>query len=89
MLLLTHPSASSFVVDECACLPGYCQCLQIQELREAIVLPITHKDRFVKLGIKPPKGVLLHGPPGACAATWRSCCRCHSFRWCRSNNSDG
>lgn len=37
---------------------------QIQELREAIVLPITHKDRFVKLGIKPPKGVLLHGPPG-------------------------
>jgi ATP-dependent 26S proteasome regulatory subunit len=38
---------------------------QIQELREAIVLPITHKDRFVKLGIKPPKGVLLHGPPGA------------------------
>ncbi|PRW44323.1 26S protease regulatory subunit 6A-like protein [Chlorella sorokiniana] len=49
---------------------------QIQELREAIVLPITHRDRFVKLGIKPPKGVLLHGPPGtgktliarACAA---------------------
>jgi hypothetical protein len=37
---------------------------QIQELREAIVLPITHRDRFVKLGIKPPKGVLLHGPPG-------------------------
>lgn len=49
---------------------------QIQELREAIVLPITHKDRFLALGIKPPKGVLLHGPPGtgktlmarACAA---------------------
>jgi ATP-dependent 26S proteasome regulatory subunit len=38
--------------------------VQIQELREAIVLPITHRDRFVKLGIKPPKGVLLHGPPG-------------------------
>ena len=36
---------------------------QIQELREAIVLPITHKDRFLSLGIKPPKGVLLHGPP--------------------------
>ena len=49
---------------------------QIQELREAIVLPITHKDRFTALGIKPPKGVLLYGPPGtgktlmarACAA---------------------
>lgn len=37
---------------------------QIQELREAIVLPITHKDRFASLGIRPPKGVLLHGPPG-------------------------
>jgi 26S proteasome regulatory subunit T5 len=32
---------------------------QIQELVEAIVLPIQHKDRFTKLGIKPPKGVLL------------------------------
>ena len=37
---------------------------QIQELREAIVLPITHRDKFASLGIKPPKGVLLHGPPG-------------------------
>ncbi|NP_001141483.1 26S proteasome regulatory subunit 6A homolog [Zea mays] len=49
---------------------------QIQELVEAIVLPMTHKDRFQKLGIHPPKGVLLYGPPGtgktlmarACAA---------------------
>jgi 26S proteasome regulatory subunit T5 len=49
---------------------------QIQELREAIVLPITHKERFAALGVRPPKGVLLHGPPGtgktlmarACAA---------------------
>ncbi|GFP95066.1 26s protease regulatory subunit 6a homolog [Phtheirospermum japonicum] len=48
----------------------------IQELVEAIVLPMTHKDRFQKLGIRPPKGVLLYGPPGtgktlmarACAA---------------------
>ena len=49
---------------------------QIQELVEAIVLPVTHKDKFQALGIKPPKGVLLYGPPGtgktliarACAA---------------------
>ena len=49
---------------------------QIEELREAIVLPITHKDLFDSVGIRPPKGVLLYGPPGtgktmmarACAA---------------------
>ena len=35
-----------------------------QELVEAIVLPMTHKERFAKLGIRPPKGVLLYGPPG-------------------------
>lgn len=38
---------------------------QIQELVEAIVLPIQHKERFQKLGIRPPKGVLCYGPPGA------------------------
>ncbi|KIH65828.1 26S proteasome subunit P45 family protein [Ancylostoma duodenale] len=37
---------------------------QIQELIEAVVLPMTHKDRFVNLGIHPPKGVLMYGPPG-------------------------
>lgn len=37
---------------------------QILELIEAVVLPINHKDRFVKLGIRPPKGVLMYGPPG-------------------------
>ncbi|GAX10225.1 26S proteasome regulatory subunit T5 [Fistulifera solaris] len=37
---------------------------QIQELIEAVVLPMTHRDMFQTIGIKPPKGVLLHGPPG-------------------------
>merc|ERR1711911_304925 len=54
---------------------------QIQELNEAVVLPMTHKERFVNLGIQPPKGVLLYGPPGtgktlmarACAAQTQSC----------------
>merc|ERR1719353_1975757 len=37
---------------------------QIKEMIEAIVLPMTHKERFVNLGVKPPKGVLMWGPPG-------------------------
>lgn len=49
---------------------------QIEELREAAVLPITHAELFTKIGIRPPKGVLMYGPPGtgktmmarACAA---------------------
>ncbi|XP_050062042.1 26S proteasome regulatory subunit 6A-B-like [Aphis gossypii] len=53
---------------------------QIQELIEAVVLPITHKEEFLKLGIQPSKGVLMYGPPGtgktllaqACAAQTKS-----------------
>jgi 26S proteasome regulatory subunit T5 len=37
---------------------------QIQELIEAVVLPMTHAERFTSIGIKAPKGVLLYGPPG-------------------------
>jgi len=37
---------------------------QIEELVEAVVLPMKHKERFDAIGIRPPKGVLLHGPPG-------------------------
>ncbi|KAH0787562.1 26S proteasome regulatory subunit, S6a family AAA ATpase [Histomonas meleagridis] len=55
---------------------------QIQELKEAVVLPLISpsKERIQKLGIQPPKGVLLYGPPGtgktmlarACAASTQS-----------------
>jgi len=37
---------------------------QIQELIEAVVLPMTHAEKFEKIGIRAPKGVLLYGPPG-------------------------
>lgn len=37
---------------------------QIQELIEAVVLPMTHPEKFTNLGIRAPKGVLLYGPPG-------------------------
>ena len=33
---------------------------QIEELVEAVVLPMTHMDRFINLGIKPPKGKLKY-----------------------------
>jgi transitional endoplasmic reticulum ATPase len=36
----------------------------IQKLREMVELPLKHPIIFEKLGIDPPKGVLLHGPPG-------------------------
>ncbi|MCX8204894.1 MAG: CDC48 family AAA ATPase [Candidatus Nezhaarchaeota archaeon] len=35
-----------------------------QELKEAVELPIKHPELFKRLGIEPPKGVLLYGPPG-------------------------
>merc|ERR1711988_497103 len=37
---------------------------QIRELREVIELPLINPELFVRVGIKPPKGVLLYGPPG-------------------------
>ncbi len=37
---------------------------EIQKIREMIELPLKHPEIFEKLGIEPPKGVLLYGPPG-------------------------
>ncbi|WP_421909342.1 proteasome-activating nucleotidase [Methanolacinia petrolearia] len=38
--------------------------IQINEIREAIELPLKRPEIFEKIGISPPKGVLLYGPPG-------------------------
>jgi len=54
---------------------------QIEELVEAIVLPMKQADKFKTLGIRAPKGALIYGPPGtgktllarACAAQTNAC----------------
>ncbi len=44
------------------------QAITIQKIRECIEWPLLHPEAFARLGVKPPKGVLLYGPPG-CSKT--------------------
>jgi ATP-dependent 26S proteasome regulatory subunit len=37
---------------------------QIRQLREVIELPLLNPELYQRVGISPPKGVLLYGPPG-------------------------
>ncbi|EPS35381.1 hypothetical protein H072_11236 [Dactylellina haptotyla CBS 200.50] len=37
---------------------------QIQEVREAVEIPLLHPELYEEMGIKPPKGVILYGVPG-------------------------
>ncbi|KAI0898390.1 P-loop containing nucleoside triphosphate hydrolase protein [Annulohypoxylon nitens] len=37
---------------------------QVEKLREVVEMPLLSPERFVNLGIDPPKGALLYGPPG-------------------------
>jgi len=38
--------------------------IQKQEIKEAVELPLTHHELYTQIGIDPPRGVLLWGPPG-------------------------
>lgn len=38
--------------------------LCIQEVKEAVELPLSHPELYDEIGIKPPKGVIFYGPPG-------------------------
>jgi AAA family ATPase len=40
------------------------QAQTIQKLKEAVEWPLKHPEAFKRLGVRPPKGVLLYGPPG-------------------------
>jgi 26S proteasome regulatory subunit T5 len=51
---------------------------QIEELIEAVVLPMREADRFKKIGIQPPKGVLLWGPPGTGKTLLARACAKHT-----------
>ena len=37
---------------------------QMAQIRELVELPIQHPQLFKSIGVKPPKGILLYGPPG-------------------------
>ena len=36
----------------------------LQEVRELVEYPLTHPEIYCHLGVEPPRGLLLHGPPG-------------------------
>lgn len=35
-----------------------------QDVRELIEYPLSHPEIYSHLGVEPPRGILLHGPPG-------------------------
>jgi 26S proteasome regulatory subunit T3 len=47
--------------------------IQKQEIREAVELPLTHFDLYKQIGIDPPRGVLLYGPPGTGVGILHKC----------------
>ena len=49
---------------------------QIEKMREVVELPMLHPEKFVQLGIDPPKGVLCYGPPGVPPSAKHAAGRC-------------
>ena len=44
----------------------------MRQVRELVEYPLTHPEIYVHLGVEPPRGLLLHGPPG-CGKTLLAC----------------
>ena len=40
-----------------------------QTLRRAVEWPLRYRETFVRLGLRPPRGILLYGPPGCSKTT--------------------
>lgn len=56
---VTEVSRPSVTYEDIGGLEG-----ELQRIREMIEFPLKHPEIFTRLGIDPPKGVLLYGPPG-------------------------
>ena len=65
----SHTSLPFFPPWPCRSDIGGCK-EQIDKMREVVELPMLHPEKFVALGIDPPKGVLLYGPPGTGGCAW-------------------
>ncbi len=61
---------------------------QIEQIRDAVELPFAHPELFREHGLRPPKGVLLYGPPG-CGKTLIAKAVAHSLAEMRGVGPDG